>query len=69
MLRFDDSSSHGSAGPIKAAQETAGVGLQLNAFLQGVYFEVGILALLVFGYAVRRRMNYSVLKINDFGNS
>merc|ERR1719375_719525 len=34
--------------------ETAGVGMQLNEFIQGVYFEIGILALLVFAYAVVR---------------
>jgi len=50
------------------AAETAGVGLQLNAFLQGVYFEIGILALLLFGYAVVRLLKPKSKKGEAWGS-
>lgn len=50
------------------AAETAGVGLKLNTFLQGVYFEIGILALLVFAYCVVRLLKPKSKKGEAWGS-
>merc|ERR1719247_3208446 len=51
-----------------AGAQTADVGIKLNTFLQGVYFEVAILALLIFAYCVVRLLKPKSKKAEAWGS-